>query len=311
MATPHVAWGSALILNVAPNLSPQDVIDILKKSVDPIRTDQPSGTGVINALKAVTSASGLGAGPGPGPRPQPGPDPSRSPRYAPEPSPTGSAGRFTVYVGLTTVNNRSVIYCTVVDSSNKSRVTSQAVSVEKSRDSAGPYAQWASKTTNVNGQAVFPYSPPKNTWYVRCAVDGDVSTSKVKQGSSPTPPPDSPTPNPTATAKPTVTPKPTASPGNLFFDDFIYTSSSDPNLTSFGWSPRSGGGGPGNGSWSTNYVTFATGPVNTVLRLKASISGNSSTQSELDYATINMFEGHTPRGSTTPIPQTPEAMVLL
>ena len=31
----------------------------------------------------------------------------------------------------------------------------------------------------------------------------------------------------------------------VFFDDFNYSSSSDPVLLNFGWSPRSGGGGLG------------------------------------------------------------------
>jgi len=69
----------------------------------------------------------------------------------------------------------------------------------------------------------------------------------------------------------------------VFFDDFLYSSASDPALAAFGWTPRSGTGGPGNGSWSPSNVTFVPGPVNTVLQLNLSISGKTAAQAELNY----------------------------
>ncbi len=83
----------------------------------------------------------------------------------------------------------------------------------------------------------------------------------------------------------------TPTPSEVFFDDFLYTGPSDANLTSFGWSARSGSGGPGDGTWSTSYLSFVDGPVNKVLRLKATVSGSSVVQSELDYENEKMLEG--------------------
>ncbi len=77
----------------------------------------------------------------------------------------------------------------------------------------------------------------------------------------------------------------------MFFDDFLYTSPSDVNLTNFGWSTRSGSGGPGDGTWSPSNIAFVSGPVNTVLRLTATVEGGSAVQSELDYNNEQMFEG--------------------
>jgi len=77
----------------------------------------------------------------------------------------------------------------------------------------------------------------------------------------------------------------------VFFDDFLYSSASDPALAAFGWTPRSGTGGPGNGSWSPSNVTFVPGPVNTVLQLNLSISGKTASQAELDYNKTDMLGG--------------------
>ena len=81
----------------------------------------------------------------------------------------------------------------------------------------------------------------------------------------------------------------------VFFDDFRYMSASDRALAAFGWTPRSGTGGPGGGTWSPSNVTFVSGvpgSANTVLRLGVSIAAsNKITQAELDYNKINMFKG--------------------
>ncbi len=65
-----------------------------------------------------------------------------------------------------------------------------------------------------------------------------------------------------------------ASCGQLF-DDFAYTSSSDPSLRARGWSVRTGGGGPGvsGNTWSAANVDFpGTGAAKT-MRLRASTDG--------------------------------------
>jgi hypothetical protein len=97
---------------------------------------------------------------------------------------------------------------------------------------------------------------------------------------------------PTATR--TNTPVPVA---QEFFDDFAYTGPSDSNLTNFGWSVRADTGCPGPGTdcnlanYQASNITFVDGPVNKVLRLKASISGGQAYQAELDYENEKMLEG--------------------
>jgi hypothetical protein len=63
-----------------------------------------------------------------------------------------------------------------------------------------------------------------------------------------------------------------AAPGQTLFDDFSYTSSSDARLRQRGWIVRSGGGGPGVGSWDPGLVRFAGG----TMTLGAATNGNSS-----------------------------------
>ena len=86
----------------------------------------------------------------------------------PTPTPTATP-RFVVTARLTQVSGHSVIACTVKNSSGKA-VSSQTVSVQKAAAITGPFADWMSKKTTVNGQALFPYAQPTYTWYVRCAA---------------------------------------------------------------------------------------------------------------------------------------------
>ena len=111
----------------------------------------------------------------------------------------------------------------------------------------GPFADWMSKKTSVNGQALLPYAQPTYTWYVRCTATLPLGVTltcpqrieartnvRLLSWSSQRPrrykekgrgqarqqpldpqrrprPPDM-TPTPTVTATPTATPKPTATP---------------------------------------------------------------------------------------------------
>ncbi|RME91419.1 MAG: tandem-95 repeat protein [Verrucomicrobia bacterium] len=59
MAAPHVTGVAALVLSLHPELTPAQLLDILRNAVDPIRTDHPLGTGRLNALKAVQVAGPL------------------------------------------------------------------------------------------------------------------------------------------------------------------------------------------------------------------------------------------------------------
>ena len=125
-------------------------------------------------------------------------------------SPTPTPPRLSVTAKLLQMSGRSIIACNVKDRSG-TPVASQTVSVQKSSKTTGPFANWMSKKTGVKGQALFPYSQPKNTWYVRCRAAGNVSLPKMIKGRSPSPSPTA-TPRPTSSAAPTPTPKPTVMP---------------------------------------------------------------------------------------------------
>ena len=80
----------------------------------------------------------------------------------------------------------------------------------------------------------------------------------------------------------------------VLFDDFSYSSPSDPALASQGWTVRTGGGGPGpaNVSWTAGNVSFATVDGASVMQMAASTNGTGAgtTQSEI-YQPRNFFEG--------------------
>jgi hypothetical protein len=76
--------------------------------------------------------------------------------------------------------------------------------------------------------------------------------------------------------------------GDIVFDDFSYTMTSQ--MEANGWYVRSGSGGPGvsGASWSKNLVTFFVDPDdedNQMMRMKASTegTGNTTTQSQVTY----------------------------
>jgi len=57
LSTPHVAGLAALILSRNPNLSPEQVMDIIKTNVDPYDSEYYLGTGRINVYKALLGAN--------------------------------------------------------------------------------------------------------------------------------------------------------------------------------------------------------------------------------------------------------------
>lgn len=76
--------------------------------------------------------------------------------------------------------------------------------------------------------------------------------------------------------------------GNIVFDDFSYTLTSQ--IEANGWDVRSGSGGPGvsGASWSKDLVTFFVDPNdedNQIMRMKASTegTGNTTKQSQVTY----------------------------
>ena len=79
---------------------------------------------------------------------------------------------------------------------------------------------------------------------------------------------------------------------SVFFDDFNYTSSSDPNLLNFGWAPRSGGGGPGIGTWDPTHITFIPDPAdstNELMQMAATTSGTANTTIQTEILTPFAF----------------------
>ncbi|HYQ67632.1 cellulose binding domain-containing protein [Actinophytocola sp.] len=80
--------------------------------------------------------------------------------------------------------------------------------------------------------------------------------------------------------------------GEVLFDDFAYTSSSDARIAQRGWTVRSGGGGPGvpGAVWDPSLVTFPTVNGQKVMRLESSNNGSSARQTEL-FHQRKFFEG--------------------
>jgi hypothetical protein len=113
----------------------------------------------------------------------------------------------------------------------------------------------------------------------------------------------SPTGGGTGTGSPTGSPTGggtgTTGPSNgVLFDDFNYTSSSDPNITAHDWTVRTSSGGPGvsGATWSANAVTFpastAAGGTH-VMNLAASTDGTAgdTVQAEVDTTSQKFFQG--------------------
>jgi hypothetical protein len=89
--------------------------------------------------------------------------------------------------------------------------------------------------------------------------------------------------------------KPLLHAGGLFFDDFDYQSASDPALAKFGWTVRSGSGGPGPSDcvWDDTLVTFAADTANSTNRLmclSAWTEGSGATCRQAEIFTARKFQ---------------------
>jgi hypothetical protein len=110
----------------------------------------------------------------------------------------------------------------------------------------------------------------------------------------------SPTGSGSGSSSPTTGPSGPGSPapGGVMFDDFNYSSSSDPNLAAHDWTVRTAAGGPGvsGATWSANAITF---PASTaaggkhVMNLAASTDGTGAdtVQAEIDSTDRKFFQG--------------------
>jgi hypothetical protein len=81
----------------------------------------------------------------------------------------------------------------------------------------------------------------------------------------------------------------------IYFDDFIYENGSDPLLTDFGWTIRTGGGGPGPSEciWDKSLVTFiadtnSTG--NRLMKLSAWTQGSGATCHQSEIYSLRKFQ---------------------
>ncbi|MFI8521845.1 cellulose binding domain-containing protein [Streptomyces sp. NPDC085481] len=120
------------------------------------------------------------------------------------------------------------------------------------------YADWTRVTAQVAGTTVWGVAP---------------------EGNGPTEPTDPPT-------------DPTDPPGGgqTLFDDFTYTSHTDPALSAHGWSVRSDSGGPGvpGATWDPSKVTFSAQGGSTVMNLETSTAGTGESTRQTEVLTRSM-----------------------
>ncbi|MFB6723339.1 glycoside hydrolase family 16 protein [Kribbella sp. NPDC056345] len=96
----------------------------------------------------------------------------------------------------------------------------------------------------------------------------------------------------TASARPESVSKTTAC--GALFDDFNYTSRTDPNFTGHDWSVRTGAGGPGiPNTWTAANVSFPTVDGQKSLQLRATTDGTpgGTTQAQVQQNRLRFFEG--------------------
>ncbi|MFE9836760.1 cellulose binding domain-containing protein [Streptomyces sp. NPDC005551] len=112
------------------------------------------------------------------------------------------------------------------------------------------YGNWSKVTASVGGTQVWGTAP---------------------EGSGPGPDPD-PTDPPT---------------GAALFDDFNYSSHSDPAIGAHGWSVRSNAGGPGvpGATWAAQNVTFAKEGTNSIMNLETSTAGTPESTEHAEVLT--------------------------
>ncbi|WP_433013065.1 glycoside hydrolase family 16 protein [Kribbella sp. CA-294648] len=80
-----------------------------------------------------------------------------------------------------------------------------------------------------------------------------------------------------------------------FFDDFNYSSRTDPNFTGHKWQVRTNAGGPGVGgaTWAANNVTFPVVDGRKALQLRATTNGTpaGTTHAQVQQRDLRFFEG--------------------
>ncbi|MGV9455047.1 cellulose binding domain-containing protein [Streptomyces sp. NPDC003635] len=88
---------------------------------------------------------------------------------------------------------------------------------------------------------------------------------------------------------PTDPTDPTDPPGDgaTLFDDFNYSSHTDPKISANGWSVRSNSGGPGvpGATWAPENVTFAVSAGNSIMNMETSTAGTASSTEHTEVLT--------------------------
>ncbi|NEE44257.1 hydrolase, partial [Streptomyces sp. SID8455] len=111
---------------------------------------------------------------------------------------------------------------------------------------------------------------------VTAQVNGSLVWGQVPAGNGPTDPPD-----------PTDPPTDPPGDGARLFDDFNYSSHTDPKINANGWSVRSNSGGPGvpGATWAAENVTFASQSGNSVMNLETSTAGTGASTKHTEILT--------------------------
>ncbi|MFE6286248.1 cellulose binding domain-containing protein [Streptomyces sp. NPDC057877] len=78
--------------------------------------------------------------------------------------------------------------------------------------------------------------------------------------------------------------------GQTLFDDFDYTSHTDPAVSAHGWNIRANSGGPGvpGATWDPSKVTFATEGGNAVMNMETSTAGTGASTRHTEVLTKDM-----------------------
>jgi len=78
--------------------------------------------------------------------------------------------------------------------------------------------------------------------------------------------------------------------GQTLFDDFAYTSHTDPAISAHGWNVRSNSGGPGvpGAAWDPSKVTFSASGGNSVMNLETSTAGTGASTTHTEVLTKSM-----------------------
>ena len=93
-------------------------------------------------------------------------------------------------------------------------------------------------------------------------------------------------PGPAATAAPASV----AEEGDALFDDFNYTSHTDPAIAAHGWYVRANSGGPGvpGATWAPENVTFEREGANSLMNLETSTAGTAGSTRQTEILTNAM-----------------------